>query len=82
MGNMITEEEEEETAQKKEKQQGLERAIEEAKWDMYAERWDLAEKQLQEARETAIRLRNKDKIDAILELFRKCTAKEKVELGK
>ncbi|MGD0978601.1 MAG: hypothetical protein ABR962_05600 [Candidatus Bathyarchaeia archaeon] len=80
MGDIITEDED--TAQKREKQQGLERSIEEAKWDMYAERWDLAEKQLQEARETAVRLRNKDKIDVILELLGKCKAKEKVELGK
>ena len=69
-------------SEEKEKQEEMERTIEEAKWNMYAEKWDLAEKQLQGVRDTAVYLRDKDKIDAILELLKKCKAHEKVELGK
>jgi len=71
---------EKEAKRKKETRQAMERTIEEAKWNMYAEKWDLAEKQLQGARDKAVSLRDKDKIDEILELFVKCKNEQKVEL--
>lgn len=71
---------EKEAKEKKEKRQQLDRQIEEAKWNMYAEKWDLAEKLLQRARDTAISLRDKAKIDEILALLVKCKNKEKVQV--
>jgi vacuolar-type H+-ATPase subunit H len=71
---------EKEAKRKKETRQAMERTIEEAKWNMYAEKWDLAEKQLQEARDEAVSLRDKGKIDEILELLVKCKNEQKVEL--
>jgi vacuolar-type H+-ATPase subunit H len=71
---------EKEAKRKKETRQAMERTIEEAKWNMYAEKWDLAEKQLQEARDEAVSLRDKSKIDEILELLVKCKNEQKVEL--
>jgi hypothetical protein len=66
--------------EKKEKQREKERLIEEAKWNMFAERWDLAERQLQGARGIAVDLRDKKEIGVILELLKKCEAHQKVEL--
>jgi hypothetical protein len=66
--------------EKKEPRQEIEKAIEEAKWNMYAEEWDLAETQLQSAKDRAVSLREKAKIDEILGLLIKCKNREKVEL--
>ena len=73
-------EEEGKAREKKEPRQEMEKAIEEAKWNMYAEEWDLAETQLQSAKDRAVSLRDKDKIDEILGLLIKCKNREKVEL--
>ena len=73
-------EEEEKAREKKEPRQEMEKAIEEAKWNMYAEEWDLAETQLQSAKDRAVSLRDKDRIDEILGLLIKCKNREKVEL--
>jgi hypothetical protein len=71
---------EKEAKREKETRQEMERTIEDAKWNMYAEKWDSAEKQLQGARDKAVSLRDKDKIDEILALFEKCKNEQKVEL--
>ena len=71
---------EKEARKKKEQRQEMERTIEEAKWNMYAEKWDLAEKQLVRVRDTAVSLRDKSKIDEILGLLEKCSKLEKVKL--
>ena len=54
--------------------------LEEAKWNMYAEKWELAERYIQRARDIAISLRDKAKIDEALTLLQKCQNREKVEL--
>jgi len=71
---------EKEAKKKKDQRQEMERTIEEAKWNMHAEKWDLAEKQLVRARDTAVSLRDKSKIDEILGLLKKCKEHQKVEL--
>jgi len=68
--------------EREEKRRTKEGLIEEAKWNMYAERWDLAEGQLQGARDIAVYLRDKQEIGVILELLKKCESHEKVELSK
>lgn len=73
-------EEEGKARKKNEPRQEMEKTIEEAKWNMYAQEWDLAENQLQSAKDRAVSLRDKDKIDEILGLLIKCKKREKVEL--
>ena len=73
-------EEEGKARKKNEPRQEMEKTIEEAKWNMYAEEWGLAENQLQSAKDRAVSLRDKDKIDEILGLLIKCKSREKVEL--
>lgn len=71
---------EEEAKRKKATRQELDSLIEGAKWNMYAERWDLAEKQLVNAMDRAVSLRDKAKIDEILGLLKKCKDRQKAEL--
>ena len=70
------EKEEEEERQRAE----IESSIEEAKWNMYAKRWDKAEDHLQNAISSAITLRDKKKIDELLSLLAKCEKNESVEV--
>jgi len=46
---------------------------------MYAELWNTAQNELEEARELAVSLRDKQTIDEILVLLGKCRDKEKPE---
>ena len=58
----------------------LEVFVRDAKWNMYAERWEKAKSELERANELAVFLRDKTKIDEILTLLKKCQSEEKVEL--
>ena len=54
--------------------------IKSAKWNMYAELWNKAENELDEAIQLAVSLRNKSIIDEILTLLTKCKDREKPEI--
>jgi hypothetical protein len=55
--------------------------IESARWNMYAERWDVAKDELEQARDLFISLRDKDRIDEILALLVGCDNREKPEIN-
>jgi hypothetical protein len=55
--------------------------IESAKWNMYAELWETAQNELEEARARAVFLRDKSIVDEILTLLAKCEDKEKPEIS-
>ena len=61
-----------------EEKKGVDNIIETAKWDMYGEEWGQAEANLKSAKITAIRLKDKVRIDIILDLLKKASTKEKV----
>ena len=65
----------------KEKRQQIEKLIADAKWNMYAEMWELAKNSLNQAKAIAVLLHDKAKIDETLVLLAKCDKREKVELG-
>lgn len=69
-----------EKVRREEERRKLAHLIEEAKWNMYAEKWELAEKHLEDANDRAVSLRDKKKIEEILALLVKCRNKEKAEL--
>jgi hypothetical protein len=54
--------------------------IESARWNMYAERWDIAKDELEQARDLSVSLRDKYRIDEILALLVECDNREKPEI--
>jgi len=58
----------------------IDNQIEIAKWSMYGEEWEIAKEILKNAKRMAIQLRDKARIDIILELLRKAENKEKVSV--
>jgi hypothetical protein len=71
---------EEEARKRQERRQTMENTIEEAKWNMYAENWQQAVSQLNNAKNTAVSLHDKAKIDEILRLLNDCESQKKPEL--
>jgi hypothetical protein len=55
--------------------------IESARWNMYAELWDIAKDELEEARSLSVSLRDKYRIDEILALLAECENREKPEIN-
>jgi hypothetical protein len=63
-----------------EEKKSVDNQIESAKWEMYGEEWEAAKNNLQNAKRTAIRIKDKEIIDIILDLLRKIKQGEKVPM--
>ena len=58
----------------------IDNQIEIAKWSMYGEEWEIAKETLKNAKRMAIQIRDKTRIDMILDLLQKAENKEKVSV--
>jgi hypothetical protein len=58
----------------------IDNLIENAKWSMYGEEWANAKGTLMSAKRTAISVKDKGRIDIILDLLQKAETHEKVPL--
>jgi hypothetical protein len=63
-----------------ERAKNIDALVEEAKWNMYGEEWETALNKLQNAKVSAIAIKDKDRIDNILELMHKARNRQKVEI--
>lgn len=63
-----------------EKSKEIDRLVEEAKWNMYGEEWETAVQKLEKAKNIAIAIKDKAKIDSVLALIHNARNQQKVEL--
>jgi deoxyinosine 3'endonuclease (endonuclease V) len=63
-----------------EEQREIDGLVEEAKWNMYGEEWGVAVQTLEKAKNLAIAIKDKTRIDNILELLHKAHSQQKVEI--
>ena len=66
---------------KEEQKKDVDNLIQMAKWQMYGEEWTDANRNLLDAKRKAIEIKDKERIDIILDLIKKASNQEKVQVS-